>query len=271
MIKTLKTLVAVAALSGTVAANAHAQEVIVKKGDTLWELSQVHNASVENIKNWNQLSTDLIHPGDRLKIPVEKRYTVKQNDTLWEIANHYNVTAEQIRIWNSLATDLIHPGLNLVIYDEQVGGGLTAAPPEQQPAAKQVKSEQTSQPTAATDSVTEKDNSSASSGGETAPTGNTAGTKEITVRATAYTAECEGCSGVTATGVNLQTNPNAKVISVDPSVIPLGSKVYIEGYGTAIAADTGGAIKGNRIDVFIPSHEDAIKWGSKELKVKILN
>ena len=63
--------------------------------------------------------------------------------------------------------------------------------------------------------------------------------------ATAYTAHCNGCSGITATGINLRANPNLKVIAVDPSVIPLGSKVWVEGYGYAVAGDTGGAIKGN--------------------------
>ena len=95
--------------------------------------------------------------------------------------------------------------------------------------------------------------------------------KDITVKATAYTASCEGCSGITATGINIKANPNEKVIAVDPSVIPLGSKVYVEGYGEATAADTGGAIKGNRIDVFIPSEQDAINFGVKQLKVTILN
>ncbi|WP_253896132.1 3D domain-containing protein [Solibacillus sp. R5-41] len=91
------------------------------------------------------------------------------------------------------------------------------------------------------------------------------------MKASAYTASCEGCSGITSTGINLKANPNAKVISVDPTVIPLGSKVYVEGYGEAIAGDTGGAIKGNRIDVFIPSQQDAINFGVKQLKVTILN
>lgn len=52
----------------------------------------------------------------------------------------------------------------------------------------------------------------------------------MTVTATAYTANDGGISGITATGVNLNKNPNAKVIAVDPNVIPLGSKVYVEGY-----------------------------------------
>ena len=95
--------------------------------------------------------------------------------------------------------------------------------------------------------------------------------REIYVTSTAYTASCNGCSGTTATGLNLHANPNAKVIAVDPSVIPLGSKVYVEGYGYAVASDTGGAIKGNKIDVFFPSKADAYRWGRKTVKIKILD
>jgi 3D (Asp-Asp-Asp) domain-containing protein len=94
--------------------------------------------------------------------------------------------------------------------------------------------------------------------------------KTITVKATAYTASCAGCSGTTNTGINIKDNPNAKVIAVDPSVIPLGSKVYIKGYGEYTAADTGGAIKGNRIDVFIPSEQAALNFGRKQLTVTII-
>ncbi|MEC1550529.1 ubiquitin-like domain-containing protein [Bacillus rugosus] len=95
--------------------------------------------------------------------------------------------------------------------------------------------------------------------------------KVMTVSSTAYTASCSGCSGHTATGVNLKNNPNAKVIAVDPNVIPLGSKVHVEGYGYAIAADTGSAIKGNKIDVFFPEKSSAYRWGNKTVKIKILN
>ncbi|WP_078378399.1 G5 and 3D domain-containing protein [Sutcliffiella halmapala] len=100
---------------------------------------------------------------------------------------------------------------------------------------------------------------------------NTSSSKEFYVSSTAYTASCNGCSGVTSTGINLKTNPGAKVIAVDPSVIPLGTKVYVEGYGYAVAGDTGGAIKGNKIDVFFPDKEAAYRWGRKKVKIKIIN
>lgn len=95
--------------------------------------------------------------------------------------------------------------------------------------------------------------------------------KEIYVSSTAYTASCKGCSGVTSTGVDLKSNPGAKIIAVDPNVIPMGSKVYVDGYGYAVAADKGGAIKGNRIDVFFSSKNDAYRWGVKRVKIRVLD
>ncbi len=94
--------------------------------------------------------------------------------------------------------------------------------------------------------------------------------KELKMQATAYTAKCTGCSGVTATGIDLNKNRNAKVVAVDPSVIPLGSKVWVSGYGTAIAGDTGGAIKGNRIDLHYPTKSGAYSFGRKTVTVKVL-
>lgn len=94
--------------------------------------------------------------------------------------------------------------------------------------------------------------------------------REMYVTSTAYTASCNGCSGTTKIGINLRANPNAKVIAVDPSIIPLGTKVYVEGYGYAIAADTGSAIKGYKIDVFIPTQAEAYRWGVRKVKIRIL-
>lgn len=100
-----------------------------------------------------------------------------------------------------------------------------------------------------------------------APTGG----KEFYVEASAYTPYCNGCSGTSATGINLRANPSLKLIAVDPSIIPLGSKVWVEGYGYAIAGDTGGSIKGNKIDVLVPNTQQAYSWGRKTVRIKVLN
>ncbi len=61
------------------------------------------------------------------------------------------------------------------------------------------------------------------------------------------------------------------MVAVDPSVIKLGSKVWVEGYGTAIAGDTGGAIKGNKIDILVQTDAQARNWGRKKVRIKVLN
>ncbi len=99
--------------------------------------------------------------------------------------------------------------------------------------------------------------------------------RELTVVATAYTADPSengtyGGRVLTAMGHDLTSNPNMRIIAVDPKVIPLGSKVWVEGYGEAIAGDTGSAIKGNRIDVLMGSKSKAMNWGRQTVKVKIL-
>lgn len=252
MLKKIISGVAVTVLSVSISANVQAATITVQKGDTLWNLSRVNNTTVENIKTLNNLTTDLIHPGDVLTISQHKKYTVKQDDTLWDIALEHQVTVSQIKEWNQLHSDLIHPGLNLLIY-EDINTTKTAT------------TENSMMPEA------QESEESTSSASAPPPSTSNSASKEILVEATAYTASCEGCSGITATGINLKENPNAKIISVDPTIIPLGSKVYVEGYGEAIAGDTGGAIKGNKIDVFIPSQQDAINFGVKQLKVTILN
>ena len=90
--------------------------------------------------------------------------------------------------------------------------------------------------------------------------------KAISAKVTAYTPYDAGCTGITATG----TKAGYGTVAVDPRVIPLGSKVYIPGYGTAIAADTGGAIKGNRVDVCYGSKSEAYGWGVRNATVYVL-
>lgn len=89
------------------------------------------------------------------------------------------------------------------------------------------------------------------------------------VTSTAYTAYCSGCSGRTKIGIDLRKNPYRKVIAVDPRVIPLRTMVYVNGYGLAVAGDTGSAIKGRKIDVFMPSTRKANGWGRRTVKIVI--
>jgi len=70
----------------------------------------------------------------------------------------------------------------------------------------------------------------------------------------------------TATGVN----PAVGMVAVDPSVIPMGTRLYIEGYGYARAADTGGAVKGDKIDLFMEEYSQCVNWGRRMVKVYML-
>lgn len=88
----------------------------------------------------------------------------------------------------------------------------------------------------------------------------------LSVTATGY-----ALSGTSATGIDFSGNPNAKVIAVDPSVIPLGSRVMIPGYGVYLAADTGGSITGNRIDIHFSNNAAALNFGVRTLTIQILH
>lgn len=94
-------------------------------------------------------------------------------------------------------------------------------------------------------------------------------TRKLTMTATAYSAfNKSGGYGKTASGMVARYG----VVAVDPKVIPLGTKLYVEGYGYAIAADTGGAIKGNKIDLcFEKPNKELMVFGRKSLDVYILN
>lgn len=93
--------------------------------------------------------------------------------------------------------------------------------------------------------------------------------RTMTMQVTAYTAdpaENGGWNG-TASGTPLVRGTCA----VDPRVIPLGTKMYVEGYGNCTALDTGGAIKGSRVDILVDSKGEARNWGRRTVKVHILN
>lgn len=98
-----------------------------------------------------------------------------------------------------------------------------------------------------------------------------AGRRVFEMEATAYDPGPGSCPG-TADGITANgKRAGYGIAAVDPKVIPLGAKLYIEGYGYAVAADVGGAIKGNRIDLGYNSRSGALKWGRRKVRVYVLD
>ena len=97
--------------------------------------------------------------------------------------------------------------------------------------------------------------------GDSIPTGHA-----MYVSASGYSAYDPGNSKHTASGTLVRHG----VIAVDPNMIPLGTRVFIPGYGEAVAEDIGGSIKGHRIDVAFDSHEEALAFGRRDLEIIII-
>ncbi len=73
--------------------------------------------------------------------------------------------------------------------------------------------------------------------------------------------------GVTASG----TVAKRGTVAADPKLYPFGTRLYIPGYGTGVVEDVGGAITGKHIDVWFPTHGEALQWGRRHLNVKVLS
>ena len=148
MKKTIISAASLTALSAVAAANISASEVTVDSGDTLWSLSSEAGKSVEEVKSLNNLTSDIIFPGDVLKIdgetqaaaPAEETteevssdattYTIEAGDTLFSIANQFDVSVSELQEWNNLTSDLIFVGKTI-----NVAGGSEAA--EEAPAVEE--------------------------------------------------------------------------------------------------------------------------------------
>ncbi|WP_077329447.1 LysM peptidoglycan-binding and 3D domain-containing protein [Virgibacillus siamensis] len=252
-------------IAGATVTTASAAEYKVEKGDTLWQIAQEYDTTVDELKEANDLKSTVIHP--KQKLMINELYKVKKGDTLYGIGKENNVSVDDLMAWNGLESYVIVPGQTLELSGENQAQD-ASAPAEDKEQSSEAADEKAADNSSASESTTEENTAEAA---ETTQQNNEQPQgKTITVSSTAYTADCAGCSGVTATGVDLNANPNAKVIAVDPNVIPLGTKVYVEGYGYATAADTGGAIQGNKIDVYVPTKSEAYDWGRRTVDVTIV-
>lgn len=90
--------------------------------------------------------------------------------------------------------------------------------------------------------------------------------RKLVVIATAYSSSDPGVDRITSTGTQVK---EGRTIAVDPWVIPYGSRVYIPGYGWRIAEDCGGAIKGNKIDIYFESRSEALRFGRRKMTILV--
>lgn len=183
---------------------------------------------------------------------AEVEHTVTSSDTLTSISLKYYGDTDHVQ---AIATANKITNVDLII-DGQV-----------------LKFDTDKDVTTSSNTTTAPANQTTSQEESSAATTNTAYSgRTITMESTAYSsdpADALGGGTVTATGQNLLENPMA--VAVDPSVIPLGTHLYVEGYGEAYAVDTGSAIQGNIIDVHFPTAAQCDVWGRRQVQVTILD
>src|SRR5699024_2450877 len=245
---------AAVALTFGAATSVSAEEYEVEKGDTLWDIANEYNVEVNSLMDNNDLDSDLIHPAQILQIDNESSDSNVSNET-----DDYVECSDD-------------NGANEETIDEQAPAPSNddEATEEDNNESDEAVEEETNESNEATEEASdEADQATEEESNDEEETNNTDG-ETISAEATAYTASCDGCSGTTATGVDLNENSDEKVIAVDPDVIPLGSKVHVEGYGTATAADTGGDINGDRVDLFMADEGDANNFGRQNVEVTIV-
>ena len=193
-----------------------------------------------------------------------QEYTIKWGDTLSVISEATGASLDTLVQVNEIQdANLIYPGTVLRFSADQkevtVDNGTEQHSYRVQNNNK-VKEVETTEATTQAARETETTQAAAASSNQ--------GGYYLTVEATAYSYNEAGLSNYTADGTNLVSEPN--VIAVDPSVIPLGSYVEIPGYGIFRAADTGGAIYGNRIDVHLVNLNDVYNFGRRTITIRVL-
>ncbi|MBO3313088.1 3D domain-containing protein [Clostridium perfringens] len=215
---------------------------------------------------------------DSKKIEEQKKIDElnKQKEAVLEVIkeNEMSLISHSVSVINSSSSinelesavstlNQLIPQLNIDFVKEAANNSVQAAKNkiESLKAEEAKKAEEAAKNNAANSSNTTSSNNSSSQ-----PSSDGKYKKTLSMEATAYSG-----GTLTAMGLKPVRDPGGiSTIAVDPSVIPLGSKVYIPGYGYAIASDTGGVIKGNIIDLYMNSHDECISWGRRQVTLHIV-
>ncbi len=237
----------------------------VQAGDTAYQLAAVANVGIADFNRVNHFTvSSTILAGERVAMPF--LYRVDAGDTLWYIARRYRTTVAAIRQLNGLPDGRLVPTETLLLARGSVGAatwGRPATSPRMLSGA-------------ATTTAAADGNSGNGGNGGGASSNGVAAFRMVATSYDGSVASNGPWGAVNYFGQPLQFGD----VAVDPSVIPLGSRLFISGYNDpalprggfyAIANDAGGAIQGNRIDIYLPTAAQANRFGMEHVRVQLVS
>ncbi|SFC54927.1 3D (Asp-Asp-Asp) domain-containing protein [Alkalibacterium subtropicum] len=220
-------------------------------GDTLWGVSQATDISVDKLATVNDIDNrSLIQVGTTIYLSNDLSIISVENE---EEVVSYDVSEDEVK-----ETETPEEVEEVKQEKQEEKGNQAAA---EKAAAEKAAAEKAAAEKAAAEKAASTSSNDAAAQEESG--------RWMSVEATAYSRNQANLSNFTFMGIDLREN--SRVIAVDPNVIPLGTKVFVPGYGEYIAGDTGGAIKGNRIDVHMEDLDAAWAFGRRQIDIKILD
>ena len=233
------------------------------------------NSASANEVEWTARTVEQVKQDVKKDDKGVQEYTIKWGDTLSVISEATGASLDSLVQVNEIQNaNLIYPGTVLRFSADQKEVTVNNGSQEHSYRVqdnKEVKEVEKSEATTSANNETAQATQASETTQATQTTQAASSSQNgyyLTVEATAYSYNEAGLSNYTADGTNLVNEPN--VIAVDPSVIPLGSYVEIPGYGVFRAADTGGAINGNRIDVHLVNLSDVYNFGRRTITIRVL-
>ena len=230
------------------------------------------NSASANEVEWTARTVEQVKQDVKKDDKGVQEYTIKWGDTLSVISEATGASLDSLVQVNEIQNaNLIYPGTVLRFSADQKEVTVNNGSQEHSYRVqdnKEVKEVEKSEATTSASNETAQATETTQAAQTTQAASSSQNGYYLTVEATAYSYNETGLSSYTADGTNLVNEPN--VIAVDPSVIPLGSYVEIPGYGIFRAADTGGAIYGNRIDVHLVNLNDVYNFGRRTITIRVL-
>jgi len=230
-----------------------AVEYTFQWGDTLWGVSKATDVSIDKLAKVNDID-------NRSMIQVDTKIYLSGDSSIISVENNDEVVSYDVSEEEVVETETpkeVQESVKEEVVEEEV---VTEATPEATETTEATEPAETTAPEA---TPSEEVSTSSSEEQASAQSGRT-----VSVEATAYSLNQPELGNITYSGIDLRQNPN--VIAVDPSFIPLGSRINVPGYGEFIAGDTGGAIKGNRIDIHMTDIQQALQFGRRSIEVQII-